>query len=365
MTTTTDDRTTTLDTLAAEDAASEQQGCLTERAVAALVVAGALRAGVPPRWGGDGASFPAVADRLTVMGTAAGAASWVAALAYGSNAAGALLPRAGQQDLWGADPDAHVCGSFSPSGTARRAGDGYVVDAVVETVSGVHSAGWLMVMVLPTGDEDPAPVLAFVPLADVRVDRTWDAMGLRGTGSDRATVTGVTVPAHRVLALADFVAGMTAAGLPLTVFGPLLLAAPLVGLARGARLLAAAALGQPAGEAVSRAARPDVLAAYAELAMAVDRAQGLFDAAGADLGTPGHDPSEADQRAAVTLVIAAVQEAAHAGGLLQTVVGTRALMHAHRANRIWRDLQTGARHPLFAPATVRAQHIGEVTAERS
>lgn len=350
----------TLAVLLDEDAPSEERARLTDRAVAALRGSGSLRAGVPDRWGGEVLRPAAVLDRVGVLATASGAAAWVAALAYGSNLAGAMLPERGQRDLWRTDPDGHGCGSFSPSGTARWTGDGYVVDAVVEPISGIHSAGWLMVMVLETGGTGRGPLLAFVPIAAVRVERTWDAMGLRGSGSDRGVLVGVPVPAHRVLPVAAFAAGMAAIGLPVGLFGPMLLAVPLVGLARGAVELAETTLRGTAGSPPARAARPDVLAAYGELAMAVDRADGLLGAARAAVAAGAEALDERAERRAVTLTIAAVQEAARAADLLPEVLGADALQRSSRANRIWRDVRTGASHTLFRTAPVREGHAADI-----
>lgn len=346
---------TTLATLLQEDGPSEDQDRLTDRAVDALRASGALRAGVPGHLGGSEASFPSVSDDIVRLGTAAGAAAWVAALAYGSNLAGALLPQPGQRELWEADPDAHVCGSFSPSGTARPVPDGYVVDAVVETVSGIHSAGWLMAMVLVQGAG--RPVLVFVPTAEVQVERTWSVTGLRGSGSDRGSVTGVAVPAHRVIAVEDFVTGMARRGLPVEAFGPALLAAPLVGLARGAVDLALESLREGADGPAGRAHRDDVRAAYADAAIAADRAEGLSRVARGLLGTGDGDEAADAVRRSVNCTAAAVQEAVRASGLVTVAVGSRALRRDSRADRIWRDLETGSRHPLFTPRALPARYL--------
>ena len=296
-----------------------------------------------------------MSNRIVRLGTASGAAAWVAALAYGSNLAGALLPDRGQEELWASDSDAHVCGSFSPSGTARPARDGYVVDALVETVSGIHSAGWLMAMVLMEGTGKP--VLAFVPTAEVTIERTWAVSGLRGSGSDRGVVAAVTVPTHRVLAVSDFIAGMGQWGLPVDAFGPALLAAPLIGLATGAVELARKTLREGAAD---RAARADVRAAYADAAIAADRASSSYAAARAVLGTAVGKPEPADIRRSVTAVSTAVTHAAQAGNLATVAVGSGALQRAHRANRIWRDLETGSRHTLFTPRALPDRYLADL-----
>ncbi|WP_420369411.1 hypothetical protein [Curtobacterium sp. L1-20] len=375
-----DDLDPSLHVLLEEDGPSEDQDRLTARAVRTLRDLGALRAGVPVRWGGSGAPFDVVSDGIVRLGTVAGAAAWVAALAYGSNLAGALLSEHGQEELWASDADAHVCGSFSPSGTARPTGDGYVVDAVVETVSGIHSAGWLMAMVLVQGTGQP--VLVFVPVAAVDVVRTWAPSGLRGSGSDRAVVAAVTVPAHRVIAVEDFVAGMGRWGLPVDAFGPALLAAPLVGLAAGAVDLArrtlrgeatgATGAGDPSGPTgtsapknpPARAARADVRAAYTDAAIAADRARTSSEAARAVLGASRTEHDPAAVRRSVTATVGAVQEAALAGELATVAIGSAALQRGHRANRVWRDLQTGSRHTLFTPRALPARYLADLPIDR-
>ena len=48
-----------------------------------------------------------------------------------------------------------------------------------------------------------------LPMGDIRFDKNWHTMGLAGTGSKNSLVTDAFVPAHRVVAVSDLLAGTT------------------------------------------------------------------------------------------------------------------------------------------------------------
>jgi alkylation response protein AidB-like acyl-CoA dehydrogenase len=79
------------------------------------------------------------------------------------------------------------------------------------------------------------PRIVFVPLADITIENTWQALGLRGTGSHHVSATGLEVDLRRSCTFSDrpWPAGPLWR-LPVhVVLFPLLTAVPL-GVARGA-----------------------------------------------------------------------------------------------------------------------------------
>jgi alkylation response protein AidB-like acyl-CoA dehydrogenase len=52
-------------------------------------------------------------------------------------------------------------------------------------------------------EDHPAPKVCFVPVSEVVVEDTWDAMGLRGTGSHHVRAEGVAVDLTRSCTFAD------------------------------------------------------------------------------------------------------------------------------------------------------------------
>jgi alkylation response protein AidB-like acyl-CoA dehydrogenase len=343
-----DELAPTVRVLRDEDADSEARGRLTDRAVLALREAGAFRAGVPAVHGGDDLSLEEATDRFRVLAEGSGAGSWVATLAYTATLAAAQLPAAGRDEIWGQDPDGYVCGSVVPSGSIVRTAAGHEVRAVVEPITGIHDASWVAVMALEERDGSSRPLLAFVPREDVVVEETWDAVGLRGTGSDRGVVVSSLVPAHRVLAPADFAAGLAARGISLPLLGQVALAAPIVGLARAAVHTALESMRDDSEQLTPRSSRPEVRAALTAGSMAADRAEALYEAARVGQGDADATAGPLDLVRSANLVAAAVEEAERAADLLTTALGLSGVRYASRSNRIWRDVLTGSRQGQFS-----------------
>jgi alkylation response protein AidB-like acyl-CoA dehydrogenase len=89
----------------------------------------------------------------------------------------------------------------------------------------------------------PSAALLLVPREDARIDDNWHTMGLAGTGSKNIVADDIFVPAHRVLAVSDLIAG-TGPGTLLNTnplyrqsflaVVPITLVAPILGMAEGA-----------------------------------------------------------------------------------------------------------------------------------
>lgn len=98
---------------------------------------------------------------------------------------------------------------FGPLGRAAPDGSGaYTVDGRWPFNSGCPHAGWLQAGVFVTDGDGPRMLpdrgpdwrLAFFRPGDARIHDTWDAVGLRGTGSHDLTVSGLRVPEEHLAA---------------------------------------------------------------------------------------------------------------------------------------------------------------------
>lgn len=112
-----------------------------------------------------------------------------------------LFPDHVQDEVY-ATPDVRVCGTLSPAGTLTPVDGGYRVDGQWHFISGALHSHWQELIALaPTPDGGMQPMLALVPIKDVRMVDDWHTSGLRGTGSVSTVVEDVFVPADRVLPL--------------------------------------------------------------------------------------------------------------------------------------------------------------------
>ena len=102
-------------------------------------------------------------------------------------------------------------GSYAPVGKAVPVDGGYSLSGVWSFTSGCDHARWLVLGgIVPPIEERPAnPAFFLLPIGDVRLDDNWFTMGLAGTGSKNSVAADAFVPAHRVVAVSDLLAGTT------------------------------------------------------------------------------------------------------------------------------------------------------------
>jgi alkylation response protein AidB-like acyl-CoA dehydrogenase len=88
---------------------------------------------------------------------------------------------------------------FAPTGTAVPEGDGYRVSGRWSFASGCEYSGWRMAGAIVPGS--PRPLHCLLRADQTRIVDTWDACGLRGTGSHDFLVEDVLVPRARTFSL--------------------------------------------------------------------------------------------------------------------------------------------------------------------
>ncbi|CAM5245528.1 oxidoreductase mmfh [Streptomyces canarius] len=212
---------------------------LHEETLRALDEAGFARHFVPGRWGGGSGTFRELLHATAALAESCASAAWCGMLWAVHGRFAARLPLPAQRELWGAGPDTRIAAGLWPSsGRARKAPLGWLVEGRWPVVSGVHHAAWLL-LVAPEDEGGPSRVFA-VPREAVAVNDTWDAAGLRATGSHHVTLTETFVPEHRSLPLSALLEaredrdGARCHTAPAQLAGQLLMCAPALGAARAA-----------------------------------------------------------------------------------------------------------------------------------
>jgi alkylation response protein AidB-like acyl-CoA dehydrogenase len=235
-----------------------------------------------------------------------------------------------------ADPDALLCGSGSPNGRGAVETDGIRISGSWPNASGCEDATWAGLALMLDGELSRA----LVPTADLTIERTWNAAGMRGTGSHSLVAHDVLVPRHRVSALtppvgADFVL------YAVSVF------ASVVGAARGALDVMAAMFASGRKPHMTAYARmgdsPGARQWLAEATHLVGRAERtMIDLArGADAVAPqGAEPA----RIRVELGYA-VRDCLTALDRMLDLHGTSGFAGSNALQRFWRDAAVAARHP--------------------
>ncbi|MFI9112460.1 acyl-CoA dehydrogenase family protein [Streptomyces venezuelae] len=369
---------------------SERSGRLHPEVVTAMTAAGLARHFVPRRWGGRAGGFAELLDTVAEVGTACASTAWCGALLAAHGRLAAHLPVEGQRELWGDSPDTRVAAAVvPPAGRLRRVPGGWRLSGEWAFASGVEDAEWVLLASLDHSEAGaPGYRVLAVPRERVGIRETWDAVGLRATGSHSVVIeeaAEVFVPSHRTFLRETLVTGVVdpgegAAGseggevapchrVPYQLVASLQFAAPALGAARGA--LEAWTLmtglrrlpdGRPLTEdpvvqqTLSRSAA-EIDAAHLLLKAAATRADGWpGGAAGAGARAAREAVTALNQRdaaGAVDLLVGAVERLMRAGG-------ARGLIAGGGLERAWRDVHAIAAHAALQPAPAAAAYAATV-----
>ncbi|WP_414645776.1 acyl-CoA dehydrogenase family protein [Bradyrhizobium sp. 27S5] len=167
----------------------------------------------PKRVGGSELDYVALVDCADALGQGDASVSWnFANLASHHWMLGMFAPEA-QSAVWGKDPDTLIASSFVfPAGRARKTSGGYILSGHWPFSSGVEACGWNMLASVVASDDEADGVeyrLFLLNRRDYSIDDTWNAAGLRGTGSNDVRVTDAFVPEHMTVAVSDLAGGAT------------------------------------------------------------------------------------------------------------------------------------------------------------
>ncbi|PDT74338.1 acyl-CoA dehydrogenase [Bradyrhizobium sp. C9] len=167
----------------------------------------------PKRVGGSELDYVALVDCADALGQGDASVSWnFANLASHHWMLGMFAPEA-QSAVWGDNPDTLIASSFVfPAGRARKTGGGYILSGHWPFSSGVEACGWNMLASVVASDDEADGVeyrLFLLNKRDYSIDDTWNAAGLRGTGSNDVRVTDAFVPEHMTVAVSDLAGGAT------------------------------------------------------------------------------------------------------------------------------------------------------------
>ena len=191
---------------------SEELCRLPEDTERALHEAGLFRILQPRRIGGAELDYVALVDIADILGRGDPSVAWnVANLASHHWMLGTFEPRA-QDEIWGESPDMLIASSFVfPAGRARKTAGGYTLSGRWPFSSGIEPSGWNMLGGIVTAEDGAAPEyrVFLVPARDYRIIRTWDALGLKATGSHDCAIEEAFVPDHMTVAMPAIGGGPT------------------------------------------------------------------------------------------------------------------------------------------------------------
>ncbi len=200
----------------------------------------------PRKMGGPELRPDLVFEIASVLARGDGSAGWVWTVMGVHDLFLAYFPEEAQREYWAKDRTLSAS-SFAPGGRIEPAPGGFRLSGKWSFCSGVDHAHWMLLAaiagMISTSPPIPDIRFALVPIADCRVIDDWHVLGLRGTGSKSVAVENAFVPAHRVVANADLVAGTSPGArlhesplyrAPAWAIFPFCISSPTAGIARGA-----------------------------------------------------------------------------------------------------------------------------------
>ena len=152
--------------------------------------------------GGLELTLPEGLEVISALARLDGSLGWTAMVACAGNLFTTLTPRETYDRIFRDGPDVAICGSSQPAGTAEPAGKGFRVSGRWPFASGCTHADWMGAVCRIIKDGKPVtgpnggPLMrGFVmPASDWKIEDTWYAAGLKGTGSHHIALRDVMVP---------------------------------------------------------------------------------------------------------------------------------------------------------------------------
>lgn len=342
----------------------EKERQLPKALVKAFKETGVFRMCRPKALGGlevDPLTVIQVCERLS---WADGAAGWCAMISGGGSIFAGILSAQGGAEIF-SSPDVVQNGSFALTGQAREVDGGYKISGRWSFMSGSNYADWFggNCVVFDGATPrmtaaGPEVVVASWRASDSRIIDTWDAAGLRGSGSHDVEVKNLFVPTSQAVRFPP--AGPTHPGplyaFPFFGFLAMSIASTALGIGRAAidELTDVAKVKTPFGMMSSLATRPSAQIAVAEADGALRAARAFMIDATERAWARAVDRVQLSVEDRYMLRLAATnatQAAARAVDLTYTAGGGSALYSRSRLQRCFRDIHAITQHATVASHT--------------
>jgi 3-hydroxy-9,10-secoandrosta-1,3,5(10)-triene-9,17-dione monooxygenase len=175
--------------------------------------AGLFRIVQPKRVGGAELDYVALVDCAAILGRADASVAWNLANLASHHWMLGMFDKRAQDLVWDKDANALIASSFIfPAGRARKVEGGYRLRGSWPFSSGVSSCDWNMLASVVSSEDEADGIeyrIFLVHKNDFRILDTWNAAGLRGTGSNDVEVRDAFVAEGLSVAVSDLAGGPT------------------------------------------------------------------------------------------------------------------------------------------------------------
>jgi len=174
---------------------------------------GLFRIVQPKRVGGSELDYVALVDCADALGQADASVAWNFANLASHHWMLGMFDKRAQDLVWNRDPNALIASSFIfPAGRARKVDGGYVLRGSWPFSSGVDASEWNMLASVVSSDDEADGIeyrIFLLNKSDYKIKDTWNATGLRGTGSNDVEVDDAFIAEPMTLAVSDLDGGPT------------------------------------------------------------------------------------------------------------------------------------------------------------
>jgi 3-hydroxy-9,10-secoandrosta-1,3,5(10)-triene-9,17-dione monooxygenase len=175
--------------------------------------AGLFRIVQPRRVGGSEFDYVALVDCAEALGMGDASVAWNFANLASHHWMLGMFDKRAQDQVWDQDPDVLIASSFIfPAGRATEVEGGYRLRGSWPFSSGVASSEWNMLASVVSSEDEADGIeyrIFLVRRDDYKIRDTWDAAGLRGTGSNDVEVSDAFVAKALTVAVSELAGGPT------------------------------------------------------------------------------------------------------------------------------------------------------------
>jgi 3-hydroxy-9,10-secoandrosta-1,3,5(10)-triene-9,17-dione monooxygenase len=174
---------------------------------------GLFRIVQPERVGGSELDYVALVDCADALGQADASVAWNFANLASHHWMLGMFDKRAQDLVWKKNADALIASSFIfPAGRARKVDGGYTLRGSWPFSSGVDSCEWNMLASVVSSDDEADGIeyrIFLLNRSDYKIVDTWNAAGLRGTGSNDVEVNDAFVAEPMTVAVHELAGGPT------------------------------------------------------------------------------------------------------------------------------------------------------------
>jgi len=178
------------------------------RVVDEMREAGLFRALQPKRWGGYETDVGTYYEIEMALAEGDMSAGWIYGVVGVTQWVMALLDDRAAQDVWSKDSNTLVGLSLAPAGKITPVEGGFRMSGRWPFASGCLYCDWALLGAFvpadpPRADGMPEWRMYLVPKSDYEIVDTWNASGLKGTGSNDIVIKDAFVPVYRMHRMVD------------------------------------------------------------------------------------------------------------------------------------------------------------------